>query len=87
MPRRKQPSKLPESFEEFAEKVEAAAKPKPKRPTAADVAGVGGMVEGKWSGIPIWTCQKCHGTTFNRTDSKVHKCKQARYADEEGLAE
>jgi hypothetical protein len=58
---------------------------KPKRPTAADVPGVGGMRLTKWSGIPMWVCDKCHGTTFDEAESKVHQCKRMKYADEEGL--
>jgi hypothetical protein len=61
--------------------------PKKKRPTAEDVAGVGGMEKTKWSGVDMWRCPKCHATTFKEADSKVHKCKQARFADEEGLAD
>src|SRR5690606_38635780 len=32
---------------------------KKKRLTAADVPGVGGMVEKRWSGLPMWECSKC----------------------------
>jgi len=60
---------------------------KKKRPTAADVEGVGGMVEKRWSGIRMWACPRCNGTTFNEAESRVHKCKQVKYADEEGLAD
>lgn len=94
-------SALPEKFEEFSEQMETAAPkrrrstpaekpkdmpaPKKKRPTAEDVAGVGGMVEKRWSGIPMWQCKKCNGTTFNAGEAKAHVCKQVKYADEEGL--
>lgn len=60
---------------------------KKKRLTAADVPGVGGMVEKRWAGVPMWACPKCNGTTFNEAESRVHKCKQVKYADEEGLAD
>lgn len=60
---------------------------KKKRPTADDVEGVGGMVEKRWSGIQMWACPKCNGTTFNAQEAKIHKCKQVKYADEEGLAD
>ena len=58
---------------------------KPKRLTAADVPGVGGMVEKRWSGIPMWECPKCRGTTFDATEAKVHQCKQIKYAGEGDL--
>lgn len=71
-----------------------AAKPKDmpepekkKRLTAADVPGVGGMVEKRWSGLPMWECPKCLATTFKEQDAKVHQCQQVKYADEEGLAD
>lgn len=71
-----------------------AAKPKDmpeaekkKRLTAADVPGVGGMVEKRWAGKPMWECPKCLATTFNAGQAKVHVCKQVKYADEEGLAD
>lgn len=60
---------------------------KKKRLTAADVPGVGGMVEKRWSGIPMWECPKCLATTFKAGEAKVHQCKQVKYADEEGLAD
>lgn len=60
---------------------------KKKRPTAAEVKGVGGMVEKRWSGIPMWACPRCNGTTFDEAESRVHQCKQVKYADEEGLAD
>lgn len=59
---------------------------KPKRPRAEDVAGVGGMIETRWSGVPMWACPKCHGTTFKAVEAKVHQCKQVRFADD-GLAD
>lgn len=62
--------------------------PEPKkRLTAADVPGVGGMVEKRWSGLPMWECPKCLATTFSEPESRVHQCKQIKYADEEGLAD
>lgn len=71
-----------------------AAKPKDmpepekkKRLTAADVPGVGGMVEKRWAGKPMWECPKCLGTTFSPQEAKVHVCKRIKYADEEGLAD
>lgn len=66
---------------------EAEKPAKPKRPTAADVKGVGGMIEKRWSGIPMWQCPRCNGTTFDEAESRVHKCKQVKYASEEGLAD
>ena len=60
---------------------------KKKRLTAADVPGVGGMVEKRWAGKPMWECPKCLGTTFNAGEAKVHRCKQVKYADEEGLSD
>ena len=58
-----------------------------KKLTAADVPGVGGMVEKRWSGVLMWECPKCLGTTFKAIEAKVHQCKQVKYADEEGLAD
>lgn len=60
---------------------------KKKRLTAADVKGVGGMVEKRWSGLPMWECPRCLATTFSEPESRVHQCKQVKYADEEGLAD
>lgn len=60
---------------------------KKKRLTAADVPGVGGMVEKRWAGKPMWECPKCLGTTFSPQEAKVHVCKRIKYADEEGLAD
>jgi hypothetical protein len=96
-------SALPENFETFAEQMEPAkpkrrrstpavkpkeSKPsKKKRPTAADVAGVGGMEKTKWAGMDMWRCKKCHGTTFKEAESRVHQCKQVKFADEEGLSD
>jgi hypothetical protein len=60
---------------------------KKKRLTAADVPGVGGMIEKRWAGKPMWECPKCLATTFKEQDAKVHQCKQVKYADEEGLAD
>lgn len=60
---------------------------KKKRLTAADVPGVGGMIEKRWAGKPMWECPKCLGTTFSPQEAKVHVCKRIKYADEEGLAD
>lgn len=60
---------------------------RPKRPRAEDVAGVGGMIEMRWSGVPMWSCPKCRGTTFKPSEAKVHVCKQVKFADQEGLAD
>lgn len=60
---------------------------KKKRLTAADVPGVGGMVEKRWAGKPMWECPKCLATTFSPQEAKIHQCKQVKFADEEGLAE
>lgn len=60
---------------------------KKKRLTAADVPGVGGMVEKRWAGKPMWECPKCLATTFSPQEAKVHVCKRIKYADEEGLAD
>lgn len=43
---------------------------------------MGGMVEGKWSGIPMWTCPRCRGTTFKASEAKIHVCKVPKMADE-----
>lgn len=58
-----------------------------KKLTAADVPGVGGMIEKRWSGIPMWECPKCLATTFKEVEAKVHQCKQVMFAVEEGLAD
>lgn len=71
-----------------ADMPEPEVKEEPKRRlTAADVPGVGGMVEKRWAGRRMWECPKCGATTFNEGESKVHKCKQVKYAEEEGLAD
>lgn len=79
--RRSTPAAKPKGMPEVEKKA------KPKRPTAADVKGVGGMIEKRWSGLPMWQCPKCNGTTFNESESRVHQCKQVKYASEEGLAD
>jgi hypothetical protein len=91
-------SSLPEKFEDFESRMKEekpkrrrstpAVKPKgmpapKKKLTAEDVPGVGGMVEKRWSGIPMWECPKCLGTTFKAVEAKIHQCKQVKYADEE----
>lgn len=58
---------------------------KPKRPSIDDVKDIGGMVEKRWSGLPMWQCPKCNGTTFDEAQSRVHQCKRIKYAGEEGL--
>lgn len=88
--------KLPESFEAFEEGMLAAedkrskrSKPKvaskKKQAEARKTVPLGGMVEGKWSGIRMWTCPRCRATTFKAADAKNHTCKRVKYADEEGL--
>lgn len=89
-------SPLPEKFEDFEKQMTAkkrrrstpAVKPKDmpapkKKLTAEDVPGVGGMIEKRWSGIPMWECPRCLGTTFKAVEAKIHQCKQVRYAGEE----
>lgn len=69
-------SSLPEKFEVFAASMTAGdgmAKPRP----------IGGMVEKRWSGMPMWECPRCAGTTFSEADAKTHTCKEVRFADEE----
>lgn len=56
---------------------------KKKRLTAADVPGVGGMVEKRWAGEPMFECPKCLATTFDPVGAKIHQCKQVKYADDE----
>lgn len=93
-------SSLPEKFEDFEKKFAAdreglAGDPAPRRApgskkkklTAADVPGVGGMIEKRWSGLPMWECPKCLATTFKAVEAKIHQCKQVKYAAEEGLAD
>lgn len=75
--RRSTPAKKPDDMPE----------PKKQRPRSEDVPGVGGMVETRWSGLPMWSCPKCRATTFKASEAKVHVCKKVRYADEEGLAD
>lgn len=58
-----------------------------KKLTAADVPGVGGMVEKTWAGVKMWECPRCLGTTFKEVESRIHQCKQPKFADEEGLAD
>lgn len=58
-----------------------------RRLTAADVPGVGGMVEKVWSGLRMFECPKCLGTTFVEQEAKVHVCKKIKYAGEEELPE
>lgn len=60
---------------------------KKKRLTAADVPGVGGMVEKRWSGKPMFECPRCLATTFDAQQAKVHVCKKVKFADEEGLSD
>jgi hypothetical protein len=89
-------SALPEKFEDFEKQMEkeaqpAAQSPKPskklQRPKLEDVKGVGGMEKTKWSGKDMWRCPKCHATTFDETESVVHKCKKIKSAGEEGLSD
>lgn len=78
--RRSRPASKPEGIPDI--------KPQPrKRPSIEDVKDIGGMVEKRWSGVPMWQCPKCNGTTFNEAQSRVHKCKRIKYASEEGLEE
>lgn len=67
---------LPESFEAFAAQVDS---PQPE-PAAQPV--IGGMVEKRWSGIPMWACPRCRSTTFDAGEAKTHTCKQVRYASD-----
>lgn len=78
--RRSTPLVAPEGMPEPESKVE-----KPRRPSIADVKGIGGMEATSWAGIPMWRCPKCHGTTFDEAQSLVHQCKAIRYADEADL--
>jgi hypothetical protein len=72
MPRKRKTAAMPENFEDFAAQVES--KPAAKL--------IGGMVEKKWSGVPMWQCPRCGGTTFKASEAKVHTCKVPKMADE-----
>ena len=65
---------LPESFEKFAEAMEA---PEPAK--EVETRPMGGMVEKTWSGIPMWECARCKATTFDKAESSTHVCKTVRY--------
>lgn len=58
---------------------EAAASEKAPAPV---VKPMGGMEETTWSGLPMWRCPRCRGTTFKPDEAKVHTCKEVKFADE-----
>lgn len=63
--------------------IEPSPVPETGIPASAEVRPMGGMVEKRWSGIPMWECPRCRGTTFDPKQAVVHTCKEVRYADEE----
>jgi len=76
---RKAKSALPEKFEEFEKQMASVPVAEPKK---ADAKTIGGMEEGRWSGVPIWRCPQCHSTTFDAATARVHTCKEVRFADD-----
>lgn len=92
--RKTEASTLPEKFDDFEQAMtEPTTSFRLRReppvnsdetpaPIAQTVKPMGGMVETKWSGIPMWTCPRCRGTTFKEADSKVHVCKTPRGVDQ-----
>lgn len=51
------------------------------------VPGVGGMIKKRWAGKVMWECPRCLGTTFSEAEARVHQCKVAKFAHEEGLTD
>lgn len=58
---------------------------KEKKPASTAKSGEGrktpkvpeaiGFMEGMlWSGIPMWRCIRCGGTTFDKEEAPGHKC-------------
>lgn len=85
-----EPAALPEKFEDFEQAMTEPVKPFRRRhepedmpdPVVQVVKPMGGMVETTWSGLRMWTCPRCRGTTFSEDDSKVHVCKTPRGVDQ-----
>lgn len=88
-------SALPEKFEDFERNMDPAQKAKamPKRRGAKPAAkakpaavketkSLGGMEETRWSGVPMWRCPRCRGTTFDRGEADIHICKTPKFATE-----
>lgn len=58
--------------QDTAEIVESVVEQEIHSPFPASFAN--GMVEKRWSGLPMWACTRCGHTTFNNREARKHAC-------------
>ena len=55
--------------------------PAPEAPKETTPA-IPGMKSETWSGVPMFRCERCGETTFNRDEAEDHVCKKVKFASE-----
>lgn len=66
-------TEAPEEVAEVAA-TEPEAAPEAEAAPAPKVKPMGGMIEKRWNGQPMWHCPRCGHDTFDPTEAKTHTC-------------